>query len=236
MVIPAHIDQPSPKLAKNSLRGVGFMLFGVFLFSAVDTLAKYLTLSLHPIQVTWSRQIGLFIGVLIVFAIRGPSILRTNHRALQISRGALAAGSATLFIMAVSYVPIADAVAVSFVAPFIVTVLGAVVLGEYVGARRWVAIGIGFLATLIVIRPGMGVIHPAVGLVLLAAMFYAFRQILSRKLSVADPTITTVSYTALTATFLVSIPLPFVWTMPAMGLEIALLIAMTLLAALPKSW
>jgi len=210
------------------------MAGGMFLFSAVDTQAKFLTDSLHPIQIAWSRQLGLCLGVLILLAIRGRGMLITKHPVLQIGRGALAAGSATIFIVAITYVPLADAVAISFVAPFMVTVLGAILLGERVGIRRWVAITIGFLATLIIIRPGAGVLHPAAGLVLIAAFLFACRQILSRKLSTSEPTLTTIAYTALTASFVLTVPLYWVWTPPSWGREVWILLGLTLLAGLAE--
>ena len=210
------------------------MAGGMFLFSAVDTHAKFLTDSFHPVQIAWSRQLGLLVGVLFFLMIRGRDILKTQHPYLQMGRGALAAGSATLFIVAISFVPLADAVAISFVAPFIVTVMGALILGEAVGIRRWVAVSIGFLGTLVVIRPGMGVIHPAAALVLLAALLFALRQILSRKLSGSDRTITTVAYTAFTASALLSLPLFFVWRTPEWGFEIVLLTSMAVLAGIAE--
>lgn len=222
---------PQPIRRSESLRGIALMGAGLFLFAAVDTMAKVLTSSMHPIQIVWSRQLGLVLGVLILLAIRGPKLLRSANQKIQIARGVVAAGSATLFVAAVAYVPLADAVAVSFVAPFIVTLLGALILREPVGIRRWSAVIIGFLATLIVIRPGMGVIHPAMGLVLLAATFFAIRQVISRVLSGADPTSTTVAYTALVSGFLLTLPLPFIWKTPVWGWEVVILVAMALTAA-----
>ena len=67
---------------------------------------------------------------------------------------------------------------------------------------------------LIVIRPGLGVFHPAIGFTVTAACFFALRQVLSRSLSGADPVITTVTYTSLTSIVLVSVALPFVWATP----------------------
>lgn len=219
----------------DNLRGIAWMAGGFFIFSAVDTQAKFLTESLHPVQVAWSRQLGLFIGVIFLLALRGPDLLRTAQPFLQIGRGALAAGSATLFIIAVAFVPLADAVAVTFVAPFLVTVLGAMLLGERVGPRRWTAIAIGFLGMLLVIRPGFGVFHPAMFLVLAAATCFALRQIISRRLSASDRTATTVAYTALVATVLLSLPLPFVWQTPAWGLETLLLVSIALMAAVAET-
>ena len=104
--------------------------------------------------------------------------------------------------------------AVTFVSPFIVVALGAFVLREPVGIRRWAAVVIGFAGAMIVIRPGMGVVHPAVMLVLLAAALFALRQVLSRVLSASDRTMTTIAYTALVGSVILTLPLPFVWRWP----------------------
>ena len=153
---------------------------------------------------------------------------------LQIGRGVLAACSATLFIVGVSYVPLADAVAITFVAPFMVTVMGASILREPVGIRRWTAVLVGFIGTLIVIRPGMGAIHPAALLLIVAATAFALRQVLSRILAGEDKTQTTVAYTAIVSWTLLTIPLPFIWQNPSSGLEIGLLMAMAVVAAVAE--
>jgi drug/metabolite transporter (DMT)-like permease len=125
-------------------------------------------------------------------------------------------------------------VAVSFVAPFFVTILGALVLRERVGVRRWTAIAIGFIACLIIIRPGFSSFQTAVLLVVIAALAYAFRQIVSRILSSSDLTMTTVAYTGLTASFLLSTPLPLVWRTPVGNKEFLLIAALAALAAIAE--
>lgn len=210
------------------------MALGMFLFSAVDTQAKFLTDTLHPVQIVWCRQLGLLLGVMIMLGLRGTEVLRTRRPRLQMIRGSLAALSATMFIIGVSFVPLADAVAVAFVAPFMVTVMAALVLREPVGLRRWSAVIIGFIGTLIVIRPGMGVIHPAIVFVLAAATLFALRQVLSRMLGATEKTSTTVAYTALTGSALLTIPLPFVWQWPQTTLEIVLLVSIGVMAGLAE--
>ncbi len=206
------------------------MALGMFLFAAADVQGKYLTATLHPIQIVWTRQMGLLIGVLVLLGIKGLGVLRTRHAGLQITRGALAAISATLFMFGVKYVPLADAIAVTFVAPFIVTVVAALALGETVGVRRWIAVFIGFVGTLIVLRPGMGAVHPAILLVLVAASCFALRQILSRAVAGSDRVVTTVAYTAIVSSLLLALPLPFIWRMPESGLEMSLLLGVAVLA------
>lgn len=213
------------------MKALAFMALGMFMFSAADTQAKFLTADFHAIQIVWTRQLGLVAGVIILFLLRGPAIMRTAHPWLQTLRGALAACSATLFIVAVAFVPLADAVAISFVAPFVVTLMGALLLKEKVGIRRWSAVIIGFLGTLIVIRPGMGAMHPAGALILVAATMFAFRQVLSRHLASSDRTETTVAYTAIVAIALISLPLPAVWVTPQTTQQVLLFFGLACCAA-----
>jgi S-adenosylmethionine uptake transporter len=211
------------------------MAGGMALFAATDAIAKLLTETLPAIQIVWSRQCGLLVGILIVIAIHGFKVLKSTQPILQISRGVLAAISATLFIVAVGYVPLVDAVALTFVAPFMVTILGAIILKETVGVRRWIAVTIGFIGTLIVIRPGMGIVHPASFLLIIAAAAFAARQILSRTLAGGDKTSTTVAYTAIVSWTLLSIPLAFVWQTPSTMQEIILLVTIAFLAAIAET-
>lgn len=208
------------------------MSLGFFSFSAADSLAKLLTADFHPFQIVWMRMLGLFIGVCILIAIKGSVVLHTPKPALQVIRGMVAVGSATLFIVALRFVPLADAVAVSFVAPFIVTVFGALFLNEPVGIRRWLAVAIGFLGMLIVIRPGSGIFHPSIFLVVIAAIFFAIRQLVSRWLSGVDKITTTVAYTSIVAFLLTSVAQPFVWTTPTGFATIMTIVGLTLAASI----
>lgn len=210
----APLRNAPPPTRSDNLRGISLMLLGFFSFAACDVQAKLLTETFHPAQVVWFRQIGLAVGMVVLILLRGSHILRSHLPVLQIARGLMAVGSAVCFILAVSFVPLADVVAVTFIAPFIVTVLGAVFLREPVGIRRWAAVSVGFVGMLIVIRPGLGVFHPAIGFAVAAACFFSLRQVLSRSLSGTDPVVTTVAYTSLTSITVVTLALPFVWRTP----------------------
>ncbi|MGB0169190.1 MAG: DMT family transporter, partial [Paracoccaceae bacterium] len=149
-----HSKIGAPHMRSDNFMGICFMALGMFLFSAVDTMAKFLSDGMHPVQIVWFRQLGLLCGVVVFLLLRGPAFLISKQPLLQVMRGVTAAGSACLFVMALRYVPLADAAAVSFVAPFIVIVLGVSVLKEKVGLRRWISVILGFVGTLVVIRPG----------------------------------------------------------------------------------
>ena len=241
----AGADQPDGRIASgstqqstgrqnNSRHGILLMLGGMFLFSAVDTQAKFLTGTFHPAQIIWFRQLGLLIGVFILLLMKGPSVLSTRQPLLQLTRGGLAICSAVLFVYAIRHAELADAVAVSFVAPFFLTILGAVLLGEKVGIRRWTAVVIGFIGAMIIIRPGTDAVHPAVLLVVVAALFYALRQVIGRKLADTDKTQTTIAYTAIIGSLLITLPMPFVWITPQSGKVLLLIVTMSLMAAVAE--
>lgn len=216
----------------DNVRGVALMALAFVLFSVCDMLAKFLTGEFHPMQIVWTRQLALLVGVAVALGIHGPGLFRSKHPAMQVLRGLLAVASAACFISAVRYVPLADAVAVTFIAPFIVTVLSAHLLGEPVGSRRWAAVAVGFLGAMIVIRPGMGTMHPAMLLVVVAATCFAFRQVISRHLGNSDKTITTVAYTATVSVAALSLPLFLFWQTPETGRQWALLGGMAITAGL----
>ena len=230
--MPTESAQPPMPISRqtNSRLGILLMVAGMFLFASADVLAKYLTQSFHPVQIFWFRQLGLLLGVLVLLGIHGRSLLKTSRLGLQLARGLLAILSGLLFIFAVRHVPLADAVAASFVAPFFLTILGAVLLGEKVGVRRWSAVVVGFIGALIIVRPGMSVVHPSVMLVVAAAACYAARQILGRLLSDTDKMMTTIAYTSLTASLLTSAALPFFWQLPDTAFQWLALLLMGLLS------
>jgi S-adenosylmethionine uptake transporter len=221
----------SPKRPDN-IRGLIYMGAAFFLYSAADAQAKFLTTSFHPIQIAWTRQLGLLTGVIFLLFLKGPTILAAKAPFLQVARGALAVISVTLFVSAVKFVPLADAVAVTFVAPFIVTILGALLLGENVGRHRLSAVIVGFIGTLVVIRPGLGAFHPATILVLLAATAFALRQILSRMLTDRDRIATTIAYTSLVSSALLTIPLPYFWNTPQSASQLMLLAGLAVCAGM----
>ena len=197
--------------AARNRRGLLLMTGGFFAFSTADVIAKTLTADFHAFQITWTRLFGLMAVVLVMLAAKGPGMLRTKAPGMQIFRGVIAIVSSLGFILALRFVPLAEATAVSFVAPFIVTILGAVLLKEQVGIRRWLAIAVGFVGVLVIIRPGAGLLHPAIGFVFVAAGCFAGRQVISRFLGNTESTMTTVAYTAITACVLLFVPMLFVW-------------------------
>ena len=121
----------------------------------------------------------------------------------------------SLFFFALRYLPLADAVAIHFIAPILITAFSIPILKEQVGWRRWAAIFVGFIGALIIIRPGGGGTHwAAILLPLGSAVCYAIYQILTRIASKTDSTQTSLFWTSVFGVGVTSLFVPFVWVTP----------------------
>ena len=131
---------------------------------------------------------------------------------MQVGRGLAGIGSYGTFLFAISYIPLADALAIEFSSPMIVVALSAPLLGERVGGKRWAVVLAGFAGTLLIVRPGMGVVHWAATLMLFAAFCVALMQLMSAVLAKSRPphdfALLPVAYRTRSST---SLPVPFFW-------------------------
>lgn len=204
-----------PDAARDTLIGIVLMGSATMMFACLDAQAKYLSQELPVLQVAWGRYFVNFVVVALVFLPRrGLRLLRTYRLGLQLGRSVLLVCCTVLFFLAISQMPLADAIALGFVSPLLVTALSVPLLGEQVGARRWTAVAIGFVGAMIIVRPGLGVMHWAAGLVLLMAVFYALYQIFTRKLGVTEDPWTTLFYSAMVGAAALTAAMPFVWVTP----------------------
>ena len=187
------------------------MMIAMFVFSLVDAIAKFLTNEFPVLQIASLRWTVMFCGVILLLFIKGPQLLKTKQLKFQIARGATAGLSALFFILGLSYVPLADAVAMTFIAPILVTIMAAIFLGEKVAISSGIAVVAGFIGVLLIIKPGFSGFQPWLILPFIAAVLFAFRQIISRFLGAKDSLETTTCYTAFVAFFISGAMLPFVW-------------------------
>lgn len=203
-------------------KAVLYMCFAALLIPMLNAAAKYLTQDYGVLQITWARYAGHLFYMLAVFApVYGAGLLRTENLGLQLLRSSMLCVSTLVYVTALFYVQLPTAAAISFTAPFIVTALSPLVLGERVSVSRWFAILAGFIGAVIVLRPGDG-IDLAATIVFGSAMAAACYQLLSRKLASGDRAATSITYIAVTGFVLTTIPLPFFWTTPGSALDWAL--------------
>lgn len=182
----------------------------------MNVTVKALTAYLPTVELIWARTLGHLLVVLALFAPGrgGWRLLVTRRPAAQVGRSLLLLLSTSFFFTALGRVPVADATAVSFTSPLLVAVLAAPVLGERVGVAQWVSIAVGFAGALIVIRPTGEGASPYTFLVLGSAVCYALYQLLTRRVAGVDAPETSVTYSALAGTLVLSTLVPFVWQTP----------------------
>jgi drug/metabolite transporter (DMT)-like permease len=176
----------------SHLRGILLLLAAVCMYPLHDSIAKLLTADLAIMQVVWGKFIFQTVAVMAIVLPRAPrAVFRSRRLGLQLGRSLLLLLSMVLFVTAISFLPLADAVSILYVAPILVTALSVPLLGERVGRHRWTAVAIGFVGAMIIIRPGIGVTHWATALVLCAAVSSALFQIATRRLALSEPPLTT---------------------------------------------
>lgn len=215
----------------QTIRAVFCMLVGVALLSLNDALIKSLT-SNYPVgQLLFTRGFFVFPWIFL-FALRQGGLHRLRVKSIrgQALRGICVIASAFLFVNGLIYLPLADAIAVTFAGPLFITAMAPLVLGEHVGWRRWLAVLAGFAGILLMVRPGGDVMQWAVLLPLGATLCGGMRDLITRRISQTENTVAvlfvTTSFVMLagltTAPFgWVALRAEDLWTFAASGLLIA---------------
>ena len=200
------------------MKAVIFSLLGWMFLPVMDGFAKYLSADLPVLQITWARY---FFTVAFTFPIMfffyNKQLVWTDKPKLQILRGLILLSANVCFFYAISVISLAKALTLAFIAPLIVTAFSPILLGEKVGFRRWTAVIIGFIGSLVVIRPGFLEINLASFAALGTGVMYGFYLIITRKLSTSDNPLLTLLLTGLVGAVIVSFIVPFVWVKPTIN-------------------
>ena len=203
---------------QHPLKGVIFFMTAIFLISVVDTVCKVFTKDLHSIQLVWGYFVGINLTLWVFFLFKGEkfsNLRRTERPLLQIIRPAFLVCSISSLFIGLTYLPIAEATVIGFVAPLFITALSVPILKEHVDIHRWSAVVIGLVGVIIIIRPGGDLWHLASVMPLLGALFFALFQIITRLLAAIERTHTTLFYTGLGGLAWSSLIVPFVWVTPS---------------------
>jgi drug/metabolite transporter (DMT)-like permease len=211
------VSRPVRTQDDNIKAGIAWMLLTSLFFVSLDTVAKHLVSSYPVIQVVWGRFV---FHVLLAALILGPRFgffARSANPLLQIVRSILLLATTLLFFFGVRLLPLADASAIMFTSPILLSILAIPVLGEKVGPYRWAAIFVAFLGALVVVRPGTGVMGAGALFLLGCACCNALYQLITRKLRGIDEARTTLFYTGLAGAVGTSLAVPLVWTPISVG-------------------
>ena len=166
------------------------MLGGALALTINDAMAKYLTQSYPVGQVMALRGLSILILLIVfLFFINNLKALKINSWKSHLLRAGTMTGSTVFFVTGLSFLPLANAIAIAFIAPVLTTMLGIVVLKETVSWQRWTAIIIGFCGVLIIVQPTSDAFKLAALAPLGAAAFGAARDVITRAISISENSI-----------------------------------------------
>jgi drug/metabolite transporter (DMT)-like permease len=159
---------------------------GVSVFSVQDVIVKLLSGTYPVHQIVVARSVVALPILLAVTLVEDGGTFRIHRLGLHALRGLILYVSYTTYYLALASLTIANTVALTFTVPFFVALLGIPILGERVTARSWVAIGVGFLAVLLIVRPDAGLVEPASFLPIASALAYSVSALLARRLGTTE--------------------------------------------------
>lgn len=196
-------------MADKPLVAIGLFSLAMMMFSATDGAAKYLSSDIAPQQIIFLRFVIVLILILLFCIYRGQwNILKTTQPTLQILRGLLLAVCSLIFYFALKYLPLELCAAIGFVSPLFVTALSIPFLGERVGLRRWIAVLIGLLSVLMILRPGGVSFQLAMLLPLGSSLCWAMALVLTRLMRGSEQALTVLAWSSLVG---VAAVFPLVW-------------------------
>ena len=214
------------------MKAIFYNLLAWAILPFMDTIAKYLSSDLSFFQITWARYFfTVFFTLPFMFFFFRKNLTWTTQPKLQFLRGLTLFFANVLFFYSISIISMAKALTLAFVAPLITTALSPFILGEKVGFRRWSAVIVGFIGSLIVIRPGFIDFNLASIAALGTGCFYGIYLIITRKLHSSDSPLLTLLLTGVVGLVFASFLVPVVWINPTFN-QWSLLALMGLFACL----
>lgn len=199
--------------SETNVKGIFALIGATICFSFQDATTKHLTDSLHAWQIVSIRFFFFSLFALIYGAktIGLQNAFRSNNTPLQFLRGILIVSEIALFAFVLSKMGLAEMHAIFACFPLMITALSGPMLGEQVGWRRWLAVLIGFIGALIILKPGTGVFNPYAIYALLTAAMFAVYSIWTRKVSRKDTFETSMLYFGVAGFIFSLFFVPFYW-------------------------
>jgi len=214
------------------LRGILLVVGACAMFSLLDSIAKYLSQSHHPMMVAWARYVFHVVVMVALFApTMGRRLFVTRKLGLQIARGLFLGLSSICFFTSVSYLPLAEATALAAIAPVLITVGAVLWLKERAPSGTWLALAFSFAGVLLIVRPGTALFGWPALLPILTAVFTMGYQLLTRQLSGVDNGLATLFIGGAVAALLLSIFAPGTWSLPTTPVDALLFVATGLIGA-----
>ena len=176
-----------------NLRGILWVAFSGVLFAALNVFTLIPAQHLNPYVMAFLRYFfGALFLVPIVMRLGLYRSLHTRRLPLHISRGAIHTAGMMLWFVALPLTTLAEITALGFTGPIFVTIGAALFLAEKVRLRRWIAVIVGFIGAMIIIRPGFGDIHLGVICILISTPIFSASNLISKALARTDSSTTIV--------------------------------------------
>jgi len=207
----------SEKLQNNAALGIALMIIGTLLLTLQDAVSKWLIQDYSVGEILFYRGLWAYVPIAL-FAWRGGGwrLLRSARPGANFVRACLNSGAGLAVISAYAFMPLATAMAIMFASPLLVTALSVPLLGESVGRWRWFAVILGFVGVVLILQPEHGVWEWMLLLPLLAAVFIAMRDVMTRKIGAVDDPTTILFYTVSVSVLFGAIwMLVFGWSWPS---------------------
>lgn len=216
------------------LIGPFYMVWSCIVFVCLWVLIRIVTETVHPFLVVLFRSVFALMALAPFFFREGRAALRTSRLGRHALRGLFATFATFSIFYAITVVPMAELVAITFVAPVFATLGAVVLLGERIHMRRIVSILIGFLGVLIVLRPGIAVVTPGMVIALLGSVAVAGSLLTIKTLTRTEKPQTIVAYSLLFVVPAGAVAAASVWRMPTLQ-ELALLAVIGLLVSIAQT-
>jgi len=186
------------KLTNKNLLGVGSLVLGILIFSLQDIAVKGMGGNYPILEIVIFRGLVAMPITLLFFRLEGRKGLpTTKQHKLEYVRGLFLFLSYTTYFMGLAALPLAEIAAIRFSAPLMITALSVVLLSEKVRPSRWIALSVGFIGVLIIVKPGSANFNIGSIFILLSTLFYALSAILTRRLRATDSSATMAYYSSL---------------------------------------
>ena len=197
----------------NVLLGIALLCLGLFIVPINDALAKYLSDEIGILEIIWARFFGHFIILVpLVYCLRGKASFFNSNTKHQVARGLFIFLGTAFFYIAITNIPLANALSLLLVAPIIVVILSVYLLGEKITYLKILCALIGFIGTILVIQPGFSSFNLYSAYAFISGLFYAMYLIYTRKVNFASDSLITLSYSTIPGAVIMTILLPLYWS------------------------
>jgi drug/metabolite transporter (DMT)-like permease len=196
------------------LRGMACMLGSSTTISAMNGIVTGLSASLHAFEITFFRQVLGAVFMAAVFLPRGLHVLHTRHFGLHILRAVLNVFAMATYFIALGLEPMANVVALALAAPLFASLGAILFLRERMTARRWMALGLGLVGSLVILRPGFQTISYGMVMILLSNVAWSIALVDIKVLARTESSATIAFYAAMLQWPLALIAAVFFWSWP----------------------